>query len=60
MEFCLSTLIKIYGLNQVAMTALSLLIDRKEIGLSLLKKACSEDMKTNQKLYWVFRNWFGI
>jgi len=60
MHFCLSTLIKIYGLNQDAMTtALSLLIDRKEIGLNLLKKACSEDMKTNQKLYWVFRNWFG-
>ena len=52
MHFCLSTLIKIYGLNQDAMTtALSLLIDRKEIGLNLLKKACSEDMKTNQKLY---------
>ena len=45
MHFCLSTLIKIYGLNQDAMTAAgTLLIDRKEIGLNLLKKACSEDM----------------
>ena len=60
MWFCLNTLIRIYGLNQDAMTAASqLVIDRKEIGLNLLKKACFENLKSNQKLSWVFSNWFG-
>jgi len=53
MEFCLPTIISIYGLNQNAMTA------TRAIGLSLLKKACWEDLKSNQKLYWIYTNWFG-
>jgi len=36
-----------------------LLIDRKAIGLNLLKKACGEDLKSDQKLYWIYTNWFG-
>jgi len=60
MMFCLPTIIHIYGLNQNAMTAArDLLIDRKTIGLSLLKKACWEDLKSNQKLYWTYSNRFG-
>ena len=60
MEFCLDTLTSIYGLNQKAMTASrELLIDRKAIGLNLLKKACGEDWKSNKKLYWIYTNWFG-
>jgi len=60
MLFCLNTLIRIYGLNQDAMTAAcELLIDRKRIGMNLLKKACFGDLKSNQKLSWVFSNWFG-
>jgi len=61
MEFCLDTLNSIYDLNQKAMTAAQdLLIDRKAIGLNLFnKKACGEDWKSNQKLYWIYTNWFG-
>jgi len=54
MEFCLDTLIRIFGLNQKAITvAGDLLIDRKAIGLNLLKKACGENFKSDQKLYWM-------
>jgi len=54
MEFCLPTLIQIYGLNCDALTAArNVVIDRKGIGLNLLKKACTYEMKANQKLHWI-------
>jgi len=56
----LPTTIKIYGLQSKAMTAArDLFIDRKDIGLNLLKKACWEDLKSNQKLSGIYSNWFG-
>ena len=40
MEFCMPTIVHIFGLNQEAMTAArKVLFDRKSIGLTLLKKA---------------------
>jgi len=40
-EFCLLTIIHIFGLNQEEMTAArKVLIDRKSIGLTLLKTVC--------------------
>jgi len=63
MEFCMPTIVCIFGLNQEAMTAArKVLIDRKSIGLTLLKKACWIDIKSdpdNKKLYWSYKNWYS-
>jgi len=63
MEFCLPTIIHIYVLNQETMTAeRKIWINRKSIGLTLLKKACWVDMKSDpndQRLYWSYKNWFS-
>jgi len=63
MEFCMPTIVCIFGLNQDAMTAArKVLFDRKTIGLTLLKKACWIDIKSDQmyqKIYWTYKNWFS-
>jgi len=63
MEFCMPTIVRIFGLNQDAMTAArKVLFDRKTIGLTLLKKACWIDIKSDQmyqKIYWTYKNWFS-
>ncbi len=62
MEFCLATLTKIYGLGQdVHAAAMTILKDRKAIGLCLLKKACWLDLNHNpdqKTLYRTYRSWF--
>jgi len=61
MEFCLPTLCCIFGLGQHAHAAARIiLIDKKAIGLSLLKKACLLDLKdpVHKTLYRTYRSWF--
>jgi len=61
MEFCLPTLCHIFGLGQHAHAAARIiLIDKKAIGLSLLKKACLLDLKdpVHKTLYRTYRSWF--
>ena len=53
MEFCMPTIVCIFGLNQDAMTAArKVLFDRKTIGLTLLKKACWIDIKSVPQTVW--------
>jgi len=62
MESCLPKIICIFGLNQKAMAAGRIvLIDRKNIGLNLLKNRCWSDANVDpdfKKLDVSYKNWF--
>jgi len=61
MKFCMNTIIKIFGLGQIAMTyARKLHLDKKVIALSILKKACWLDMKRNPDHKWLYHNYREI
>jgi len=63
MVFCLPTLTRIFGLGQyVHSAARKVLINKKAIGLNLLKDACFLDIRKDpqhQTLYRFYRSWFN-
>jgi len=62
-EICLATLTHIFGLGQAAyIAARKVLINKKFLGLKLLKKASQVNLKSSPDLlkdYWLFKKWFN-
>jgi len=62
-EICLATLTCMFGLGQEAyMKARKDLINKKYLGLKLLKKACQINFKSSPNLlkeYWLYKKWFN-
>jgi len=62
-NICLATLTHIFGLGQAAyIAARKVLINKKFLGLKLLKKASQVNLKSSPDLlkdYWLFKKWFN-
>jgi len=62
-NICLATLTHIFGLGEEAyVAARKVLINKKSLGIKLLKKACEVNLKSSPELirdYWLFKKWFN-